>query len=185
MRTLRAASLLLALLPAACVTPPPAFTFSTPGLNVTVGGDMDMWSLNMAQWAFAASSRLAGRPVEAARASAALEYLTVAVNAPRWAAMNPLTKFELERGRAQLRETLGIPADAPSQPVIQSLLDCGNALAAGDMAAAEATLRTPYFTFGPERTLAILNDMPFLRQANIATMHAGMNASDGGSVWRR
>ena len=181
----RSMLLLFALLPAACVTPPPAYTVGMPGLNITFGGDIDVWAINIAQWAFADPSRIAARPVEAARAAAALEYLAVALNAPRWAGMSPITKMEMVTGRAELRQTLGVPPSAPSQPVIQSLLDCANALAAGDPIAATATLRTPYFTHGAERTVAILTAMPFLRAANIATMHAGTTNLDGnGAVWR-
>jgi len=170
---------------AACVTPPPTFSVSMPGLTVNVGGDLDVWAINMAQWAFADAGRLAGRPVEAARASAAVEYLAVELNAPRWVAMNPITQMQMVSARAELRQTLGISPDAASQPVIQSLLDCANALAAGDEAAAATTLRTPYFTFGAERTLGILSAMPFMRTVNIATMHAGMSDANGMSGWRR
>lgn len=186
MRITRSAMLLLfGLLPAACVTPPPSHTVSMPGVNITFGGDIDVWAINIAQWAFADPTRIAARPAEAARAAAALEYLVVALNAPRWAGMNPITKMEMLTARAELRQTLGVPPDAPSQAVIQALLDCANALAAGDPVTATATLRSPLFTFGPERTLAILNAMPFLRAANIATMHAGTTNTDGsGTIWR-
>lgn len=188
MRARLAGLLFLGLLPTACTTPPPPYTVSMPGLSVAVGGDIDVWAINIAQWAFADSSRIADRPVEAARAAAALEYLAVALNAPRWAGMNPITKMEMVTARFELRLALGIPPDAPSQPVIQSLLDCANALAAGDPIAAAAILRSPLFGFGPDRTLAILNTLPFLRAANIATMHAGANETGaggrGGVVWR-
>lgn len=188
MRARLAGLLMLGLLPAACTTPPPPYTVSMPGLSISFGGDIDVWAINIAQWAYADSGRIAERPVEAARAAAALEYLTVALNAPRWAGMNPITKMEMVTARAELRQTLGIPADAPSQPVIQSLLDCANALAAGDPVTARATLRSPLFSFGPDRTLAVLTAMPFLRAANIATMHAGMSDAGsgglGGIIWR-
>jgi len=170
---------------AACVTPPPTFSVSMPGLTVNVGGDLDVWAINMAQWAFADSERLAGRPVEAARASAAVEYLAVELNTPRWIGISPITQMQMVSARVELRQTLGIAPDAASQPVISSLLDCANALAAGDAAAAATTLRTPYFTFGAERTLEILNAMPFMSTVNIATMHAGMASPNGLSGWRR
>jgi len=179
------AVVLLSLAATACVTPPPGFSISAPGLTVNVGGDFDTWAINIAQWAFADAGRLAGRPVEAARASAAVEYLAVELNAPRWVAMDPLTQLQMVTARTQLRQTLGITPDAEPRLVIQSLLDCANALAVGDTTGALATLRTPYFTFGAERTLEILNAMPFMRDVNIATMHAGMADPNGGLGWRR
>ncbi len=178
----RLAFLSLALLAAGCTTPPPPYVINAPGLTVAIGGDLDVWAINMAQWAFADPGRTAGRPAEAARAAAAVDYLADALNAPRWAAMSPLTKLEMVQARVTLRQTLGIAPAAPAQQVVQSLLDCAAALIAGDSLGAEATLRTPYFTFGPERTLTILNAMPYLRDVNVATMHAGTDISGAGGM---
>lgn len=173
--------LLLGLLPTACFAPPPPYTAHLNGLSISFGGDPDVWAINMAQWAFANPERTANLPVEAARAAAALEYLTVALNAMRWHAMNPITKQEMQQARAELRQALGIRPDAPPQPVIDALLASANAIAAGDWATASAALRNPFFTLQPEQTLAILTNMPYLRMANVATMHAGATDPIGGT----
>ncbi len=186
MRARLAGFLLLGLLPVACVTPPPAYHIDAPGLHIAIGGDMDVWALNMAQWGFADASRLHGRPFIAARAAAALEHLAAQQETPRWAGMSPITKMEILTARAALRQALGIAPDAPSGPVIAALLAAAAALHGGDSAAAAGVLGAPFFTFGVERTVAILTAMPFLRAANIATMHAGMhNSGPGGAYWSR
>jgi len=179
MRAILFGFMLLGLLPVACTTPPPPYTVSLSGVNITFGLDMDGWAINMAQWAFADPARTQGRPVEAARAAAALEYLAVQLDAPRWTGMNPLTQLKMKQARAELRQALGIVPEAPPQPVIHALMACADALAAGDPVAAATPLRNPFFTFGAERTLAILAAMPYLRAANVATMRAG--AADPGS----
>jgi hypothetical protein len=185
MRTRFAGLMLLGLLAAACTTPPPPYTVSLPGVSISFGMDMDGWAINMAQWAFADPARTQGRPVEAARAAAALEYLAVQLETPRWAGMNPLTVMEMKHARVELRQALGVAPQAPPQPVIDALLACAGALAAGDPVTATMPLRNPFFTFGAERTLAILAAMPYLRAANVATMHAAeTDPGFGGSLHR-
>lgn len=182
---LLAAAPVLAIVPAGCTAPPPAWTLDLSGLNVSIGGDPDMWAINTAQWAFADPARTRGLPVEGARAAAALEYMAVQINtAPRWAEIDPISKEELLRARVELRAALGIRPDAPSQQVVSSLLHAAQALAAGDGAAATAALNNPLFTAGPQQTLAVLGALPYLREANIATMHVGANFIGGGGVVR-
>ena len=172
--------LLLGLLPTACVTPPPPYTVNMNGLSVSIGlVDPDVWALNMAQWAFADAGRTANRPVEAARAAAAVEYLAVQLNTFRWDAMDPLIKIEMGQARDELRQTLGIQPNAPSQPVIDALLGFADALARGDRGMADAALRNPFFTLGAEKTLAVLTNLPYMRMVNVATMRAGQVNPNG------
>ena len=82
----------------------------------------------------------------------------------------------MRQARAELRQALGILPDAPTQPVIDALLASAQALSVGHQEQAHAALRNPFFTFPAEQSLAVLTNMPYLRMANVASMHAG--ASD-------
>ncbi len=136
------------------------------------GQDPDVTAANLAQWAFADSGRTYGRPIEAARAAASLDYLAGAIyTSPRWTNVSALTKEELLRGRQELRAALGVAPGATSQQVVDSLAGAGTALAAGDRAGAVQRLTSPVFPAGGEQTLATLGNMPYLRMANVATMH--------------
>jgi len=129
--------------------------------------------------AFSAPSVLAGRPADAARAAANLEYLAVAVPTdPRFTTMNPTVGLSLARGRDEMRNALGIARDAPPQPVIDRLYGASRALAANDRAAAESILGVPPFTAGGAATLARLGALPALPRAN----EAGVMALE--EMWR-
>lgn len=136
------------------------------------GLDPDVTAANLAQWAFADSGRTYGRPVEAARAAASLDYLAGAIyTSPRWSNISALTKDQLLQGRAELRTALGVAPAATSQQLVDSLTAAGTALAAGDRPGAVRQLNSPVFPAGGEKTLATLSNMPYLRMANVATMH--------------
>ena len=138
------------------------------------GGDPDVAAVNQAQWAFADAARTYGRPIEAARAAASLDYLAGEIyTSPRWAYIDPLTKNQLLQGRQELRTALGIAPGTPSQQVVDRLATVGNALAANDQPAALNALSAPAFTAGPQQTLATLSNMPYLQTANVATSHLG------------
>lgn len=129
--------------------------------------------------AFSAPSVLAGRPAEAARAAANLEYLAVAMPTdPRFTSMNPTVGLSLAQGRDEMRRALGIARDAPPQQVIDRLYGASRALTANDRAAAAAILAVPPFTAGGPATLARLDALPPLPRAN----EAGVMALE--EMWR-
>ncbi|MBO0711631.1 MAG: hypothetical protein J2P47_10190 [Acetobacteraceae bacterium] len=166
-------ALLAGLLLSACTIgqgPVPQLPPGTFGILV----DNDTGAINFAQWAFASSARIRGNPVNAARAAAAVDYLAVALEGARWISISPIARLQMRQARTEVRATLGIAQDAPTQPVIDGLIGAANALQAGDQNAARGLLVPPVFTFGPDATLARLSNMPFLRQANIATQRVAL-----------
>ena len=155
---------------------------------VWLAGDPDIWAINQAQWAFADPGRTLNRPAEAARAVAALDYLAGQINtSPRWAMIGPHSKMELLQARVETRAALGIAPDAPSQAVVDAMMAAGDALNAGDPHGAMASLHGPGFTQGPDQILHSLTAMPYLRTANIATIHAASELHGDGGIgvrWR-
>lgn len=116
------------------------------------------------------TSRWAGRPVEAAEAAAELEFLAneFATN-PRYAAeANPAVPQQLDVGRREMREFLGISPAAAPELVIAALRRASGALRTGSRAGAEAALSGPAFTYGPAATLGRLASMPRLPRVSEA-----------------
>jgi len=173
---LRAAFLwTVALLPVGCaaIAPAPDTANLRPG-QLGTGGDPDVTAVNLAQYAFGDTSRTYGKPIDAARACAAMEYLAGELNtSPRWGGVSALTKGQLLQGRAEVREALGVVPDASSQAVVDRLTAAADALAAGDEAAAARQLGPPTFNAPGEQVLARLANMPYLQMANVSTMRAG------------
>lgn len=173
-KPLRAA--LIALLLSACAGVQP-FVPDTARLQPgTFGGgalDPDVYAVQQAQWAFADSGRTHGRPLEAARSSAAMDYVAGQLNtSPRWANISAITKMQLLEGREEVRRALGIRPGVPSQAVVDTLAGISNALIAGDQAAAFALANAPIFEAPGEPVMARLSEMPYLRMANVSTMRA-------------
>ena len=177
----------IAVLPAACAGFEP-FVPDTARLTTAQlgsGFDPDVTAINQAQWAFADSGRTYGRPIEAARAAASLEYVAGQFyTSPRWSRISALTKEQLLQGRIEVRAALGIPLNAPSQAVVDHLTAAGNALAAGDQPAALALLSGPPFTTPADQVLGRLSNMPYLRMANVSTMRAANELFDSNSEER-
>ena len=148
----RPATLLVALLAAACPTPrPDAARLVGPAGML---GD-DVLAIDQAEWAFASAARTRNDPADAARAVAALDYLAGNLSvSPRWVAVSLITKRQMLEARAETRAALGIAPDAPSQFVVDRMMQAADALTVNDVPAALAILATPAFTRGPERTLA-------------------------------
>ena len=143
------------------------------------GGDVDVGAVNQAQWAFADSGRTYGRPVEAARAAAALDYIAGEfTTSPRWGQVSALTKEQLLEGRREMRAALGVVPGMSSQRVVDALARAGTALAAGRDDDARTLLGAPVFTGTGAETLARLSNMPYLRMANVSTMRAGNELFD-------
>ena len=180
----RHAVLLSALLvPAACGTMPPAIPDygRLTAAQLGSGPDPDAAAANLAAWAFADSNRTYGRPVEAARAVASLDYIAGQFYASaRWSVLSAPTQEQLLQARQDARAALGIPLGTPSQAVIDHLTAAGNALADNNRAAALAALSGPTFTTPPDEVLARLSNLPFLSTANIATTNAANELLDGG-----
>ena len=163
--------LLLAL--AACAEPfvPDTARLTTEQLGS--GADPDVTAMHMAQYAFADPSRTYGRPIDAARAAASMEYVAGQFyTSPRWSNISTLTKEQLLQGRIEVRNALGVAPGAPSQAVVDRLTAAANAMAAQDRAAAVGLLSGPVFILPGETVLARLSAMPYLQMANVSTMKA-------------
>jgi hypothetical protein len=143
-------------------------------------GDEDIAALNLSSWAFAMSSNTRDRPVEAARAVAAVDYLSAALYAPRWEAMSPVVKYQMLAARHEVRRALGVAPGASSQAVVNALMRVADAMSTGDVQAAQKALQGPEFSLPPAETLRRLSDLPFLTAANIATQNAAAEAYPNG-----
>jgi hypothetical protein len=129
------------LTPAASVTDP----------AVTVGNDVQ---------AFFSRPR-PNEPAAAARAIAELEWLAVTMpsnpsfmgDVGNWAG-------QLMQGRNEARNAIGVPLNAPGQPVINGLASAARALEAGDSAAVARALPPAVFPLGPTQTVARLSAPP-------------------------
>lgn len=183
-------ALALGLSLAAACTPyqEPAPSVTLPRDAVAGATDPMRASLALTSSVFARPQRLSGQPAVAARAVASMEYLTVdlpenARTRGNVAALVP----QLQQARAEWREALGIAADAPPQQVINQLFAAARALDNGDQAAAVQALSAPIFTRGGAGTLAVLNDLPPLRQTNVAAVNVSqmLQAGDGNLSGRR
>jgi hypothetical protein len=165
--------LLAALIPAACgpLPPPPDTAHLPPG--VFDGADQDVPAVQFAAYAFSASSRTYGNPAEGAQAVLAMDYIAGQLNTdPRWAGLDDDTKAQLLEARDQTRATVGIAPNAPSQLVVDSLVTARNDLRADDQPGAAAAVTNAAFTKPPAETIQILGNLPYLREVNVATLHA-------------
>ena len=135
--------------------------------------DPDVAAMNMAQYAFADPSRTYGRPIDAARAAAAMEYVAGEFyTSPRWSNVSPITKEQLLQGRNEVRAALGVVPGASSQAVVNRLTAAADAMQAQNRGAAVGLLGAPVFTTSGEAVLARLSAMPYMRMANVSTMKA-------------
>ena len=173
---LRSALLAIAcLLPVGCgvvpVTVPDTARLQPGQLGSTI--NVDVSAVHLAQWGFADPGRTRGRPAEAARASAAMEYIAGELNtSPRWANISAITQAQLLQGRREVRAALGVAPGASSQAVVNRLSATANALFQNDRQAALRLLGPPVFTPPPQAVLARLSAMPYLQMANVSTMGA-------------
>lgn len=117
----------------------------------------------VAAYAFGDTRRLAGRPADAARAAADLEWIAVALPQDfRWTGANPLLFGQLRAARAELRGALGIAPDASPVAVTQRLGSAARLLDEGRRSDAAAAL-------GEEAALDRLAALPRLPRAAAAT----------------
>jgi hypothetical protein len=149
-----------------------------------VSGLMDPTNaIQYANWAVSSPARTRNDPASAARAVAALDYAAGAINTSPTLQFVPLViDSQMLDARVAVRRVLGIPPTTPSQAVVNGMVAASLALGSGDPTQALAALDTPIFTLGPEQTLAVLTNMPLVRQANIATSQAerAINRPNGG-----
>ncbi|HWL83214.1 MAG TPA: hypothetical protein VNR89_19865 [Roseomonas sp.] len=169
-------------------SPPPA-SVRLPADAVEGAGDPTRAAIISTAYNLGNPSTLAGNPAEAARTIANYEYLTVEIpTGPRWVGFSPLVGVELRRGLQEVRNVVGIAAEAPAQPVVDALYGASRALRAGDAAAAGRFLSSPLFPAGGQATLARLANLPRLPQASFAASLAAneMNRQDQGGrpgIW--
>ena len=116
------------------------------------------------------TSRLAGRPAEAALAAVQLEVLADAFrNDPRYRHdVSGTVRSQVEIGQAEMRRTIGVAPDAPAEAVIAQLRAAAEALEAGSSVRAEAELSGPHFPAGGTETLRRLSRLPFLPRVSEA-----------------
>lgn len=167
----------------AAATPPP----DTAQLPFAAFGTMDndVGAANIASSAFAAPARTANNPVDGARACAAIDYLAGQLSSPRWLDLSPLTKQEMLRARGDVRAVLGVPPGVPAQMVVGALLQFAAAWQAGNQQAALQFLVPPAFLNGPQQTLQVLRNLPYIPTANRASIDAANQMLPGGDNARR
>ncbi len=166
----------------ACATLPatPATPYLPPGV-FGVYQDNDVGGINYSAWAFASPASTRGNPLAAMRAVIALEYLPGELREnPRWVSMDIIVKMRMDQARGEVRQILGIPPDVSPQLVVNALLWASSALWAGDQAGALQALSAPWFTLGPERTLAQFANLPYVQNANLSTSRAEAQSFPGG-----
>ena len=173
----------LAICLAACTTMPAMRTPTLPPGIYGVYLDNDTGAINQSSWAFASAANTKGNPIDAVKAVIALEYLPGELKEnPRWVGMDASVHVRMAMARNELRQILGIRPDAPSQLVVNILLDLNMELETGNEAAVQQVLSAPIFTQPPERTLQLLSNLPYVPEANLATTRAAqeMFSSSGG-----
>lgn len=125
------------------------------------------------------TSRLQGRPADAALAAVQLEVLADAFhNDLRWAPeVSGPARAAVDAGRAEMRRAIGIAADAPAEAVIGQLREAAEALERGSRVRAEAALGGPHFPAGGAATLTRLARLPFLPRVSEAAGAANAEVS--------
>lgn len=127
---------------------------------------------------FARRDRLAGRPAEAARAIAQVEFIAVDLATNQaWTRLSPLASVNFIGARREWRAALGIPESAAPQAVIDALVDTNMGLANNDRGRALASLPAATFPLGGAATLERLNALPALPLTARATAFAQTEAS--------
>jgi len=148
------AALLLPVAATACAPQPPDFSYAGTGDPLYV-------AMTTAQRNLTDLGRYRGQPALAALALGQYEFI-MAELMDRVANPN-LTDAQyalIRGGQAEIRRTLGMPSDAAARQVSNALRRFAFAVRAGDRAGAMRALSDPAFTFGAERTLQILTNLP-------------------------
>lgn len=157
---------LAALALATCAPQPPQETAWLPSDAFSLRHDNDAGATNRSAWAFASPADTRANPFTAINAVIALEYLSGELKQnPRRVATESGTKLRMRQARDDVRQILGIRADAPVQLVVNALLRTSACLRGGDVQAALHMLSAPIFTRAPEQTLRMLSNIPSLTSA--------------------
>ena len=122
---------------------------------------------------FASPRQLQGRPAQAAVAVAQMEFL--ATEMPGNVRFNDVPanlQDRFRQARDEWRAALGIPADKPAQPVIDSLYAASRALRSGQPDLAAASLPASVFPQGGEAAILRLASLPSLPLTNQAAVAA-------------
>jgi hypothetical protein len=116
------------------------------------------------------TGRWAGQPAQAALAAVQLEFLAqqFRINPLYMNGVSGTTLANLDFGRAEMRQAIGIAPDAPPDAVMAQLREAAAAIEAGSPARAEAALSGPMFPLGPQATLRRLGTLPFLPAVSAA-----------------
>jgi hypothetical protein len=127
---------------------------------------------------FGRPAAVQGRPAVAADAVAQLEWLTVNLATDqRWSGMPGNVAGQFPGARDEVRQALGIRADATTNTVIGAMDGTAAALRGGDRAAALRALGPAVAPDGAERALSVLNALPRLPRASQATSAASAGLS--------
>ncbi len=157
--------------------PPPPSLAALPPNAFPGQPDQDLAAIDVAANAFVDAARTYGDPAGGARAAAALDYLAGALAvAPRWQCGAAGVSGQMLAARLALRAAIDVPADAPSQQVVDGLLAAADALRDSDPAAARRALAPPTFP-DATRTLAALGQLPYIATADLATQGAQAEVS--------
>jgi hypothetical protein len=183
MRRIASLALLLALAACGNLPTPPSATLP----RVLTSGAQDPTRAAIFATAFGLNrGGIRGQPIDVAVLAAQYEFLSVdlAWN-PLFTGMPPLVGMQLEAGRAELRQVLGIAPNAAPQAVIDGLVAAAEAL--GGRRDAIAVLPRDSFP-EPETTLARLSDLPPTPLAGRAAANAQagfwqMQQNRGGRLW--
>lgn len=159
-----------------------------PRDSVEGAGDPTSAAVIRTAYVFANQSILNGRPGEAARSIADMEFLAASLPSdPRFQQRDPLLPVRLAQARTEWRQALGIPAGQAAQPLIDRLYAVWRAERAGDMNAAAAVLLPTLIPPGGPAVLARLAALPPLPQTAQAASAAARVLSEGNvpSIGRR
>ena len=174
----RSALLALPLL-AACAVPPANERASLPSDAVLGAGDPTRTAVLTTSAVFAQQHPAAGRPGDAARAIAQMEFLAVDLPQNQSFTMASGTLVpQLRTARREWRSALDIAPDAQAQPVINALYAASRAIDSGQGDAASA-LPSSIFRKGGAATLAQLAALPHLPRTAAASVTAQQGIETG------
>ena len=155
-----------------CTFTPPPDTAIMPRTQAGAPIMSDQGAIGLASYVLGSPSRYDGHPVDAARSLAAIDYLAGALYSnPRWVGIPAQHKQLMLQARGEVRSLLAVPPGTSSQAVVDGLVAAGAAIESGNGAAARAALPAEVFGLGPERTLALLQNLPSLPASNAAAQY--------------
>lgn len=158
-----AAALGLALAAGACAPKPPDFAYA---------GSYDplYYAMTTAQRNLSSLSEYRGRPVGAARACAQFFFIVAELNDQVASVQMPDSEAALfQAAYREMRGALGVAPGADPRAVSSALRRFANAQSAGQGEQAMQALTQPFFTLGPQGTLAVLSNLPPMRTVESAS----------------